>query len=52
MGGESPVKLPLGKDASLSRCTGGADLERKKEGIKASFKVTSSENRLFQATEL
>lgn len=23
MGGESPVKLPLGEDSSLSRCTGG-----------------------------
>lgn len=42
MGGESPVKFPLSKDPALSRSTGGADLEKKTEGVKASFKVISS----------
>jgi hypothetical protein len=51
MGGESPVKLPLSEDSSLSRGAGGANLEKKK-AIKASFKVTLSETWLFQLTHL
>lgn len=32
MGGESPIKLPLSQDSSLSGCTGKANLKSRKEG--------------------
>lgn len=36
MGRESPIEFPLSQDPSLPRCAGEADLEERREGIRAS----------------